>query len=201
MIRKLGSVPAYETGGLAVHCPEMAEFAEEWRALHRRPVNARPDLRIYSNAAGAPYIPTDDTVAAMLTAQACATVDFPATIRRAWEDGVRVFIEHGPRSLCAGWISKTLGDRPHLAVSLDRFGQSSLEQACDAVDQLATAGVEMDCAAFFDRLERAAQSGKRPKPGRQIEVPAHQTEFGLADLSVARSGDGTRPGAASHPPA
>ncbi len=189
VLRNLGSVPAYETGGLAVHCPEMAEFVSGWRALHHRPVhtppdNAQQDIRIYSNAICGPYVPNADTVADMLTAQACATVNFPATILRAWEDGVRVFIEHGPRSLCAGWISQTLGDRPHLTVSLDKFGQSSLEQACDAVNRLIAAGVEIESAAFFDGIERAATNRKRRQPGRCIEVPAHQPDFGLSYFSL-----------------
>jgi acyl transferase domain-containing protein/3-hydroxymyristoyl/3-hydroxydecanoyl-(acyl carrier protein) dehydratase/1-acyl-sn-glycerol-3-phosphate acyltransferase len=184
LIRNLGPVPAYETGGLAVHCPEMAEFASGWRALHHRPVFGPQDIRLYSNAICGPYVPDADTVADMLTAQACATVNFPATILRAWEDGVRVFIEHGPRSLCAGWISRTLGDRPHLAVSFDKFGQSSLEQACDAVNRLMEAGVEMDSAAFFDGIERATTNRSRPLPGRSIEVAAHEPDFGLSYLSL-----------------
>jgi acyl transferase domain-containing protein/3-hydroxymyristoyl/3-hydroxydecanoyl-(acyl carrier protein) dehydratase/1-acyl-sn-glycerol-3-phosphate acyltransferase len=179
VVRQLGSVPAYETGGLAVHCPEMGQFAVEWRALHRRPVSIPRDIRIYSNAICGAYVPDDESVAAMLTAQACATVDFPATIVRAWEDGIRVFIEHGPRSLCTGWISRTLGDRPHLAVSLDKYGQSSLEQAAETVSRLAAAGVEIDAAAFFDGVQRAAANWKRPKSGRSIDIPAHQSAMGL----------------------
>jgi acyl transferase domain-containing protein/3-hydroxymyristoyl/3-hydroxydecanoyl-(acyl carrier protein) dehydratase/1-acyl-sn-glycerol-3-phosphate acyltransferase len=183
VLRNLGSVPAYESGGLAVHCPEMAEFSSGWRALHHRPALVSQNIRIYSNAVCGPYVPHDDAVADMLTAQACATVNFPATILRAWEDGIRVFIEHGPRSLCAGWIAQTLGDRPHLTVSLDKFGQSSLEQACDAVNRLIAAGVEMESADFFDGIKRAATSRKSAQPGRCIEVPAHQPDFGLSYLS------------------
>lgn len=187
LIRRLGSVPAYEAAGLAVHCPEMAEFADGWRALHHRPVvpAVGPDaIRIYSNAVRGPYVPDPDSVADMLTAQACATVDFPATILRAWEDGVRIFIEHGPRSFCAGWISQTLGRRPHLAVSLDKYGQSSLEQACDAVNRLAASGVKMDTPAFFDAMERAATNWKATKPGRCIVVRAHPPGFGLLGLPL-----------------
>jgi acyl transferase domain-containing protein/3-hydroxymyristoyl/3-hydroxydecanoyl-(acyl carrier protein) dehydratase/1-acyl-sn-glycerol-3-phosphate acyltransferase len=183
LIRRLGPVPSFEAAGLAVHCPEMAQFADRWRALHRRPV-VPPVIRIYSNAVRGPYVPDPDSVADMLTAQTCATVDFPATILRAWEDGVRIFIEHGPRSFCAGWISQTLGDRPHLAVSLDKYGKSSLQQACDAVNRLAAAGVSMDTAAFFEAIERAATNWKAPKPGRSIEVRAHAPGFGFSALPL-----------------
>lgn len=183
LIRRLGPVPAYESAGLAVHCPEMAEYADGWRALHRRPV-VPGATRIYSNALGGPYFPDSDRVADMLTSQACATVDFPATILRAWEDGVRIFIEHGPRSFCTGWISQTLGRRPHLAVSLDKYGKSSLEQACDTVNRLAAAGVTMDTAAFHEAVERAATNWKAPKAARFIEVRAHPPGFGLSALSL-----------------
>jgi 3-hydroxymyristoyl/3-hydroxydecanoyl-(acyl carrier protein) dehydratase/1-acyl-sn-glycerol-3-phosphate acyltransferase len=185
VVRKLGSVPVYETSGLAVHCPEMGQFANEWRALHRRPVSIPRDIRIYSNAICGSYVPDDDSVAAMLTAQACATIDFPATIVRAWEDGVRVFVEHGPRALCTGWISRTLGDRPHLAVSLDKCEQSSLKQAAETVSRLAAAGVEIDAAAFFEGVDRAETNWKRPKSQRSIEVPAHPSAVGLPPQVMA----------------
>ena len=182
VIGNLGSVHTRVIAGVAVHCSEMVEFASEWHALHHRAARAPLTIRIYSNAICGPYAPNDDTAAAMLTAQACKTVDFSTTILRAWEDGVRVFVEHGPRSSCSDWISKTLGDRPHLAVSLDKFGESSLEQACDAVQRLEAAGIEIDSAGFFDRLQRAATCWKRRTSSRLLEVPAHWPHFGLPAL-------------------
>ncbi|MBL8215387.1 MAG: hypothetical protein JNK87_32000, partial [Bryobacterales bacterium] len=183
VVKKLG-VPAFETAGLACHCPEMEEYREGWRALHHRPVTPQPQYRIYSNPFGGPYEPTADRVADALTEQACQTVDFARTIRRAWDDGVRIFVEHGPRNLCAGWISKTLGDRPHLAVSLDQYGKPSVEQITQTIHKLVAAGVDMDADAFFDQLEQARTNWKRPEPGRVLTFPAHRPDFRLEDAPL-----------------
>ena len=49
-------------------------------------------------------------------------------IEQAYADGVRVFVEHGPRGLCSGWIKRILGDRDHVAVPLDVAGRSGVRQ-------------------------------------------------------------------------
>jgi PfaB family protein len=82
---------------LIVHARAMQPFAETWRQLHTRPVSRVQGPRLYGNAINAAYKPTKAKVADMLTRQAVTTVDFPATVRQAWEDGVRTFVELGPR--------------------------------------------------------------------------------------------------------
>ncbi len=140
---------------LAVHCQEVEPFAGLWRQLHHRPTVAPMGVRFYSNAFGGAYDVSDDTVADALTGQAVATVDFPRTIRCAWDDGVRVFIEHGPRGQCTQAIRAILGDRPHLAVALDSPTRPALLQALYAAAELAVAGVPVDLAALRRRLAPA----------------------------------------------
>src|SRR5262249_48370582 len=82
--------------------------------------------------------------------QALRTIDFPRTIRRAYDDGVRIFIEHGPRSQCTQSIKSILGGRPHLAVALDTASRSSLKQAMYAAAELWAAGVSMELPRFPD---------------------------------------------------
>src|SRR5690242_15312942 len=124
-----------------MHCPEAAAYAEEWRALHHRPTTSPAGIRFYTHATCSHYQPTADRVADMLTEQALRTLDFPRLIENAWNDGVRVFIEHGPQAGCTRWIDQILGGRPHVAVALDRYGTPSLQQAVDTVARLAAAGL------------------------------------------------------------
>jgi 3-hydroxymyristoyl/3-hydroxydecanoyl-(acyl carrier protein) dehydratase/1-acyl-sn-glycerol-3-phosphate acyltransferase len=165
-----------------VHCPEMEEYAIDWLKLHRRPTRAPSEIAFYSNAIAGKYLPTEDLVAKMLLEQARSTVDFPRTIKQAWDDGIRVFIEHGPRSLCSGWIAQSLGARPHLTFSLDRHGHSSLAQALDAVRHMVAAGLRVDLEAFMDCLARAVCNQSARSPGRWLTVPAHPHSFGLPAL-------------------
>jgi acyl transferase domain-containing protein len=83
-----------------------------------------PGVRFYTHATCDSYAPDSSRAAEALLGQAMRPVDFPRLIERAWQDGVRVFVEHGPRALCSDWIAQILGNREHLAVSLDRKGVS-----------------------------------------------------------------------------
>lgn len=163
---------------LAVHCLEVEPFADLWRKLHHRPTTAPQGVRFYSNAFGGAYDVNDDSVADALTGQAVATVDFPRTILRAWEDGVRVFIEHGPRGQCTQAIRAILDGRPHLAVALDSPNRSALVHALYAVAELAVASVHVDIAALRRRLARAESTvgatlsfAAHPAPATPNAVP------------------------------
>src|SRR5262249_4176937 len=161
-----------------VHCPEARAFAEEWRALHHRPTAPVPGVRFYTHATNDSYAPTSDAAADALVGQAMNPIDFPSLIERAYDDGVRLFLEHGPHAGCTKWIDETLGERDHLALALDRYGRSSLLQSVESVARLYAAGVPMNHRALTARLEpgelppTAAPSppGRRPLP---TQFPAH----------------------------
>ena len=155
---------------VAMHAPEVEEAKKTYRNLHRRPTKPVPGVRFYTNATGTTYELSEETIADVLVTQAMGTVDFPRTIRQAWDDGVRVFVEHGPRALCTGWISRILGDREHVAVSLDRPGNSDVRQVLDACAQLVAAGVEVEWRAFTERL-RVSTPHVRERP---LKLPAHK---------------------------
>ena len=101
---------------LAVHGPELGEVSEEWLQLHRRPTNV-PAGRVYSNAFGRAYKPDTETCARAILEQADRTLDLRPAVLAAWEDGVRVFVEHGPGSAYGRAIRNILGDREALVVS------------------------------------------------------------------------------------
>ena len=158
---------------MVVHCPELGPFAETWRRIHARETHAVADIRFYANAIGGTYVPDRESVADMLTGQALDTVDFPRTVEAAWRDGVRVFIEHGPRGTLSAAIDRILGDREHVAVALDRARTDGLPQLFEAVARLFVAGVPMDAGAFRRRMDAA-----RPQPTartrRLLRQPVHR---------------------------
>lgn len=142
--RAMSGLASLDIGySLACHAPEVGEVREEWWRLHHRAAHLVPGVRFYSGAWGQAYPPTADTVARALTDQAMTTVDFARVIEQAWADGVRVFIEHGPRSICTGFVSATLGSRDHLAVALDVPEHGGLRQLAQAAAELAAAGVRV----------------------------------------------------------
>ncbi|HEX5760026.1 MAG TPA: 1-acyl-sn-glycerol-3-phosphate acyltransferase, partial [Thermoanaerobaculia bacterium] len=148
------AAPASPLGyDMAVHCPEVEEIAGYWLDLHRRPTREVDGVRFYTNATGRHYRPTRETAAQAILGQAVTTLDFPRLVEQAFDDGVRVFVEHGPRGLCSGWIRKVLARRgvaadAFLAVPLDRSGGSGLRQAAEVAAQLLAAGVPLRAGPF-----------------------------------------------------
>ncbi len=158
---------------LAAHAPELAAVREDWYAFHHRPTRAVPGVRFYAGVTGESYAPTAERAAEAITGMATGTVDFARTVRRAHTDGVRVFVEHGPRGLCTGWITRTLreADLDHVAVCLDAAHGSALRQLCSSVAELVAAGVPVRHEALFAALAEAAPLP--PPRARVLRLAAH----------------------------
>lgn len=156
---------------MAAHCPEVEEIREAWWHLHRRSTRAVPGVRFYTNASNASYYPTAETAADAITGQAIRGIDFAKTIERAWDDGVRIFVEHGPRGSCSGWIRRVLRGKEHLAVSLDVFGRSGVRQLLNATAWLVAAGVDVDARALQEALAEGAAPA--PKTQAMLTLAAH----------------------------
>src|SRR2546430_2945072 len=98
-------------------------------------------------------------------------MDFAGTVEQAWADGVRVFVEHGPKGLCTDWIRRTLGDREHLAIALDAPDGRSVRQLVRVAAELVAAGVPVDAAALPTNWN---PPGRRPT-GRHASSPCRPT--------------------------
>nr|AIJ50377.1 Pfa3 [Aetherobacter sp. SBSr008] len=159
---------------MASHCPEVAEARDAWIKMHRRATFDVPGVRIYSAGAEQAFAPTADAAAMAITGQAVDTLDFPRVIERAYADGVRVFVEHGPRGLCSRWIARILGAREHLVVPLDVAGQQPVRQLVSAVAQLIAAGVPVAADALLARL---APPPPARSSGPTLTVRAHPPDI------------------------
>ncbi|AQA05196.1 hypothetical protein BVC93_25465 [Mycobacterium sp. MS1601] len=157
---------------MVIHCSAMAPFADTWRRIHWRETHDVPGVRFYSNAHNRAYTPTRDAAAEAITRQALEPIDFPATILQAWQDGVRVFVEHGPRGILTGAVPKILGDRPHVAVALDAQERRGLRALTESVSKLWVHGVTVDAEAVETRLRELAEPAAATST-HAITLPAH----------------------------
>lgn len=149
VLERLGNPDTIALGhDLAVHCSAVEPFEAQWRAIHTRETKAPEGIRFYSNFLGGQYTVTKESVADALTGQALQTVDFPKIVEGAWNDGVRIFIELGPRNSLSSAIDQILGDREHLAVALDHSAVASLTQLYRAAATLWCAGVAIDVSGL-----------------------------------------------------
>ena len=159
---------------MVVHCAPLEPFADAWRRVHLRETHAVPDVRFYTNAGSCAYVPTREAAADAITRQAVEPIDFPKTVERAYGDGVRVFIEHGPRAIVAGAIGRILEGRPHLAVALDPHEGSGLEALTRSVAKLWAAGVPMDLTELTERLDDLRRGARdREEDAPRLRFAAH----------------------------
>jgi len=104
-------------GVVTVHCDALKPVADAYRELHDFPTRQPEDILFYSCALGRAYTVTRDKAANSILNQALHGFDFTATVNRAYQDGVRLFLEMGPYSSCTRMIRRILHPKPHLALS------------------------------------------------------------------------------------
>ncbi|MFI5867555.1 beta-ketoacyl synthase N-terminal-like domain-containing protein [Streptomyces sp. NPDC051546] len=156
---------------VAVHAPVLAGVRDTWHALHLRPTDPVPGVRFYTCGTATAYTAESAAVADALTVQALGTVDFRGTVEQAWRDGVRVFLEHGPRALCTGWIDDILQGREHLALALDAGDGQDVDQLFDAAAQLVAAGAAVDVESLHGRFPQVCL--RPPAADSVLVLPAH----------------------------
>lgn len=172
----------------AIHAPEVEGYLETWYRLHHRETTKVEGVRFYSAGFLEAYTATAERAAEAICAMATRAIDWPALVERAYADGVRTFLEIGPRDGCSRWIGSILGDRPHTAVALDRAGQHPLTQLAALVRGLTTAGVDVDLDRYEQAIERARAGCHWPTlriDGPTRTYPAHPAPLCLPSLVEA----------------
>jgi acyl transferase domain-containing protein/3-hydroxymyristoyl/3-hydroxydecanoyl-(acyl carrier protein) dehydratase len=133
---------------IAVHCQVVKPYEAEWRTMHTRDSKPVAGVDFYSNYLDGIYQTNSHNIADALTGQAVKPIHFPRIIEKAWANGVRIFIEHGPRNSLSGAISTILQGKEHVCVAFDRAGKDSLLQAAKAAAQLWAHGVSLNLECF-----------------------------------------------------
>lgn len=133
-----------------------------------------PKIPILSNVNAKPYPSDKPQIVEMMTRQLESPVEFIATLERMYEEGVRTFVEVGPRRAITGFVRNVIGDRPHVAIATNHPKKPGLEGFLEALAALASEGVQID---FKGRSETVT----RPSP---VEV---KPELHVAMGSITRT--------------
>jgi 3-hydroxymyristoyl/3-hydroxydecanoyl-(acyl carrier protein) dehydratase len=152
-----------------VHCAIAREVEQAYRDLHLLTTTPPPDVRFYSAAWGRAYVPDRATAAEAIVAQALDTVDFPAVVRRAYDDGVRLFVEAGPGASCTRMIRSVLDGRPHLAQAACVAGNDAVGTLLGLLARLIAERVPVDLRPLYGQPTRAVGLDPDwPAPSRRV---------------------------------
>ncbi|MCO4744206.1 MAG: acyltransferase domain-containing protein [Proteobacteria bacterium] len=156
----------------AFHSPLVADAAKPLAAALADCTLTTPATPVYANSTAAPY----DDVAKRLVEQITSPVRFVDTLQALWSEGIRTFVECGPKGVLSGLVAKTLPDATVLSVdgatdSLD--GDTQLKQALAA---LATRGVAIDVSPLLAQRLPDAPREATSRAAVWIAGANHRTE-------------------------
>ncbi|MFT5129668.1 MAG: acyl transferase domain-containing protein/3-hydroxymyristoyl, partial [Rhodothermales bacterium] len=137
-------------GAASVHCSVADVVAKEFRHLNHLPTETPEGIAFYSSNTGETFEVTADIASDHILALALEPVDFPKVIRKAYEDGVRIFLETGPNNSVSGIIKRILGNKPHLARSVSINGQDTHGLLLRMLGSLISHRVPVDFSCLYD---------------------------------------------------
>lgn len=153
-----------------VHCDCLDPVAQEYWDMHHLPCTPPPGIDFYSGYYHCSYNLTSEKIADSIVAHGRFGFDYTKTIRQAWQDGVRLFLEMGPGAACSRMINSILADKPHFAISLSNRGKAEL--------------ASLECL-----LAGAISQGLRPDLGKLFPaepLPPSQTKAKTLDICLGR---------------
>jgi PfaB family protein len=168
LVARLGARLLPLSNTTTVHCPIARAVADEYREFHRLPTTPPAGIRFYSAALGRAYELSQDSAAEAILAQALDTIDFPAVVEAAYNDGVRIFVEAGPGGSCSRMIDTILGDRPHRARATCVPGADNVSTLLRLLAQLIAERVPIDWNVLFPRVASDRSATVRSLQGRRI---------------------------------
>ena len=173
VIITLGCEAIELSGASTVHCPIARHVRESYRNLHLLPVTDPGKIKFYSAARACSYQVSRESCADSICQQALEGFDFNALIKQAYEDGVRVFVEPGPRASCSRMIGKILAGKPHFAQSAGNGDGETVESVLNLLAGLFAQRVITDFKPLYDRPTFEPETSKLStgkKRGKAVEL-------------------------------
>lgn len=122
-----------------------------------------PSVVTYTNVTAAPYSSEPEAIKRNLQNHMCSPVYFKQEIENIYNAGGRFFVEIGPRSILTNLVKEMLGDRPHVAISLNGSRQKdSSYQFQEAVAKLRVAGLALQDLDLY-QLPKPLPEARNPK--------------------------------------
>jgi phosphopantetheine--protein transferase-like protein len=135
---------AYHTDSFEPVCRELSNFFGQIKI-------APPRIPMYSCATAALYPQKPEEIRKLAVDQWAMPVRFRETIERLFDDGVRIFVEVGPRGNLTGFVDDILRKRNYVAVPSNLSHRSGITQLNYLIGLLAAHGVPMSLDYLYGR--------------------------------------------------
>ncbi len=151
----------------AFHTPLVAGAKELFSAVLSE-IDVHPAaITVYSNTTARRYPTGEEAVIGRLLEHITSPVCFSDQVANMYADGVRIFLEVGPRAVLTGLIKECLAGRPVLAIAIDS-GKGGIRTFLEVLGELWAHGVAMNLDRLYvsraGRLDLDALAETRPVP-------------------------------------
>ena len=136
----------------ALHCEAMNDAYDSLVRLLSWPVAGYPEATLYTAAGNVPLKLDSENISNKIATMLCTPLDFPALIRRVFDDGNRIFIELGANANCTKWIEECLKGETFAAIAINRKNTSDLVSLARMLARLASHRVPLDLTPLYQPM-------------------------------------------------
>ncbi len=154
----------------AFHSPVVAEASDAFGAFLEEVDFAESQIPVYSNTTGEPHARDAATLRQTIARQLASPVRFVDMVEAMYEGGARTFVEVGPGGIQTGLVGQILGDRPHVAVALEKRGKPDVGAFLDAIGALAVEGRALQLEALWSGFAVPEDPRDRTQPKLSIGI-------------------------------
>ena len=135
----------------AYHTPWFEVFSKPLKQHFDRLRIGKAQTALYSCVTAGPYPRDAEEIRALAAVQWSSTVRFRETIEGMHRDGVRLFLEVGPRSNLTGFTDDVLRSKPHAAIPSNVQHRSGIVQLHHMLGQLVAHGLNPKLEHLYAR--------------------------------------------------
>ncbi len=178
--------------GTAFHTSQVEPAVKPFReALATTPIEV-PHCPVYSCVSGLSHRAEPESIKDLLAQQMVSPVQFRQIVQAMYADGVRIFLEVGPRNTLTKLVEGILPDPAVRAVAVDQFDMNGITALWHALAQLSAAGIPIDVERLWEsHPPKAVVSSRNSSPatvwinGSNHGKPYPQALTKLAPLNLA----------------
>ncbi|MBA3015728.1 MAG: polyketide synthase dehydratase domain-containing protein [Proteobacteria bacterium] len=152
-LRRLGAICQVLPFQRAYHTKRFQAALQRLRRLYEAAPFQRPEIPLYSCLTADRYPDQPEEIRHLALEQWVKPVRFHQTINTMYADGVRIFLEIGPRANLTGFVNDILKDQPHCAVATNAHHRSGIKQLLHALGMAAAHGVPMELSKLYSHRQ------------------------------------------------
>lgn len=199
-LRRKGAVCSELPFGRAYHTPLFEPFTQQVASFFSNLTIVDPLCDGYSCATATKFPRDPEQIRSLAVSQWAQTVRFRETIQAMHDDGVRTFLEVGPRGNLTAFIDDILSTKQHLAIPVDVRHRPGTTQLNHALGLLAAHGFSMYLHYLYLHrapkelsLEASAPSHEKRKASRTVKIAMGLPVMKLSDGFTLKRTDEARP--------